>query len=55
MHYQGLPRAHLSLSLYMVGFIFEPEGKVLGIVLGRAGLPKGGRPSIGGSATWEYL
>jgi hypothetical protein len=32
----------------MVGFIFEPEGKILGIVLGRAGLPKIGRPSLEG-------
>jgi hypothetical protein len=32
----------------MVGFIFEPERKILGTVLGRASPPKLGRPSVEG-------
>ncbi len=34
----------------MVGFYFQPEGKILGIVMGRARLPKRGSLSVEGDA-----
>jgi hypothetical protein len=42
------------LSLYMVGYISAPEGKILGIVFGRAEVPKSGPPSVGGSAVRDF-
>jgi hypothetical protein len=39
----------------MVGFIFQPEGKVLGIEMGRADPPKGGGSSVEESEHGEQL
>jgi hypothetical protein len=39
----------------MVGYIFQPEGKVLGIVLGRARLSKGDNPWVEGQHIGEII